>query len=323
MPHTTTLLGGALTVSVVGLGCNNLGRSHTATESQAGTDRVIHAAIDAGVTLFDVADMYGNPAGLSEERLGAALVGRRDDVVVATKFGHPRTDIAALRGLGPTGSRRYVERALDDSLRRLGTDRIDLYQIHFPDEQTRIEDTVEVLARAVAAGKVLHLGHSNFDAAQMRAAQHAASALGTRFISAQNEYSLLERGAEAEVLPEVRAEGMGLLPYFPLANGLLTGKYARDAHPSDGRLTVAKPQLLDAADWTTLERYRALCEDHGITMLQASIGWLLHQQGVASVIAGATRPEQIEQNVAAGDVAMSSELVSAIGALFKPAGNEH
>jgi len=289
-----------LVVSSVGLGCNNFGRAGTATETQEGTDAVVHAALDAGVTLLDTADMYGGTPGLSEQMLGKAVKGRRDEVVLATKFG---LDMQGTNGpdWGVRGSRRYVRLAVESSLRRLGTDRIDLYQMHAPDPVTPIEETLSVLDDLVREGKVRYIGHSNFAGWQIAEAKFTAAIAGTTaFVSAQDEYSPLARGVEAEVLPAVRAYGIGFLPYFPLYNGLLSGKYTRADAPADGRLTRLKPEVLAKAPWDVLEEYQRFCDERGVTMLQATFAWLLAQPGLSSVIAGATKPEQIVQNVEAG-----------------------
>ena len=286
-----------LVVSSVGLGCNNFGRAGTATETQEGTDAVVHAALDAGVTLLDTADMYGGTPGLSEQMLGKAVKGRRDEVVLATKFG---LDMQGTNGpdWGVRGSRRYVRLAVESSLRRLGTDRIDLYQMHAPDPVTPIEETLSVLDDLVREGKVRYIGHSNFAGWQIAEAEFTAAIAGTTaFVSAQDEYSPLARGVEAEVLPAVRAYGIGFLPYFPLYNGLLSGKYTRADAPADGRLTRLKPEVLAKAPWDVLEEYQRFCDERGVTMLQATFAWLLAQPGLSSVIAGATKPEQIVQNV--------------------------
>ncbi len=289
-----------LVVSTVGLGCNNFGRRGTASESQEGTDAVVRAALDAGVTLFDTADVYGGAPGMSEEMLGRSIAGRRDEVVLATKFG---MDMQGANGpdWGVRGSRRYVRLAVESSLRRLGTDWIDLYQMHRPDDVTPIEETLSVLDDLVREGKIRYVGHSNFAGWQIAEAELTASIAGTTpFVSAQDEYSPLARQVEAEVLPAVRAYALGFLPYFPLSNGLLTGKYTRSGGPSDGRLTTSKPQLLADAPWEVLEDYQRFCDERGVTMLQATFAWLLAQPGLSSVIAGATKPEQITQNVEAG-----------------------
>ncbi|OII35152.1 aldo/keto reductase [Curtobacterium sp. MMLR14_010] len=296
-----------LVVSTVGLGCNNFGRPGTVTETQEGTDAVVHAALDAGVTLLDTADMYGGTPGQSETMLGAAIAGRRDEVVLATKFG---LDMGGVNGpdWGVRGSRRYVRLAVESSLRRLGTDWIDLYQMHRPDSVTPIEETLSVLDDLVREGKIRYVGHSNFAGWQIAEAELTASIAGTTaFVSAQNEYSPLSRDVEAEVLPAVRAYALGFLPFFPLYNGLLSGKYTRGDRPQDGRLTRLKPELLDSAPWDVLEEYQHFCDERGVTMLQATFAWLLAQPGLTSVIAGATRPEQITQNVDAGTAWVPSE----------------
>ena len=288
-----------LLVSTVGLGCNNFGRPKTLTETQEGTDAVIHAAIDAGVTLFDTADIYGGHRGLSETLMGNSLRGRRDEIVLATKFG---LDMAGENGpdWGARTSRRYIRIAVESSLRRLQTDYIDLYQLHQPDGITPIDETLSALDDLVRDGKVRYLGHSNLAGWQIAEAEYAARMLGaTKFVSAQDEYSLLARGVEHEVLPAVRAYGLGFLPYFPLYNGLFTGKFSRDGGPADSRIMHTRPQVLDAVPWDAYDRYAAFCAERDITMLEATFGWLLAQPNLTSVIAGATTPEQIRQNAAA------------------------
>ena len=289
-----------LRVSAVGLGGNNFGRAGTATETQEGTDAVVAAALDAGVTFIDTADVYGREYGLSETLLGAALRGHRDGVVIATKFGHSGIP-SPLPAWGAGGSRRYIRLAVEGSLRRLQTDWIDLYQLHTPDPGTPIEETLAALDELVREGKVRYIGHSNLSGWQLAEAELVARELGvTRFISAQNEYSLLARGAEAEVLPAARHFGVGFLPYFPLQNGLLTGKFRRDETPADTRIMRQRRYLVEQAPWDVLDRYRSFAEERGITMLEATFGWLLAQPALASVIAGTTKPEQIRQNAAAG-----------------------
>jgi aryl-alcohol dehydrogenase-like predicted oxidoreductase len=285
-----------LIVSTIGLGCNNFGRANTASESQEGTDAVINAAIDAGVTLFDTADIYGSERGLSETRMGHALKGRRHEIVLATKFG---MDMAGANGpdWGARGSRRYVRLAVEASLRRLQTDWIDLYQLHLPDPNTPIEETLSVLDDLITEGKVRYIGHSNLSGWQIADAEYRAALGGhPKFISAQNEYSLLVRDAEAEVLPAVNHYGLGFLPFFPLYNGLFTGKFTRSGGPADSRIMTIRPHLLAGAPWDTMEKYEAFCHDRGITMLAATLAWLLAQPGLTSVIAGATKAEQIVQN---------------------------
>jgi aryl-alcohol dehydrogenase-like predicted oxidoreductase len=287
-----------LTVSVVGLGCNNLGRGLDV----AGTRKVVDAALDAGVTLLDVADTYGGHPGQSEEILGEVLGSRRDDVVLATKFG---MDMHGANGpdWGARGSRRYARRAVEASLRRLRTDHLDLYQYHRPDGITPIEETLAALDELVTDGKVRYVGSSNFAGWQVAQADHVATGLGAeRFVSAQNEYNLLDRAVEAELVPACLAYGVGLLPFFPLANGLLTGKYARDEPPPAGtRIGDRKRDLHASAPWDVLDRLAAYAADRGLAMIDVAIGGLGAQPAVASVIAGATSPEQIRANARAGD----------------------
>jgi aryl-alcohol dehydrogenase-like predicted oxidoreductase len=299
-PQLRRLGNSGLAVSATGLGCNNLGRPNTVTQTLEGTQAVIDAAVDAGITLFDVADIYGSPQGRSEELLGAALGKRRADVVVATKFG---MDMHGVNGpdFGARGSRRYVRRAVEESLRRLQTDWIDLYQFHQPDPLTPIEETIAALDELVAEGKVRYIGHSNFAGWQLAdAAWRARVDHRTPFISAQNEYSLLNRYLEDELLPAAREFGLGVLPFFPLANGLLSGKYTRTDAPTGSRLQAIKPQLLDTAPWDTLEALQSFADERGVSMLQVAFGWLLAQEPVTAVIAGATTPEQIRANADAG-----------------------
>jgi aryl-alcohol dehydrogenase-like predicted oxidoreductase len=288
-----------LTVSVVGLGCNNLGRANTATESQEGTDAVVHAALEAGVTLFDVADTYGREPGLSETMLGKALAGRRDDAIVATKFGMDMRG-ANGRDFGARGSRRYIIRAAEASLRRLGTDWIDLYQFHTPDPLTPIDETLDALDHLVASGKVRYIGHSNRAGWQIAEAEFVARGRGgSRFISTQNHYNLLDRRAELEITPAAEAYGLGVLPYFPLANGLLTGKYAPGRAPDGSRLSHTRTNLVNDADWDQLGKFSAFAAGRGLSEVQVAFSWLAAQPSVSSVIAGATRPEQVRENAAA------------------------
>ncbi|MGH1523367.1 aldo/keto reductase [Leifsonia sp. L25] len=294
-----TLGDSGLIVSTIGLGCNNFGRAGTATETQAGTDAVIDAAIDAGVTFFDTADIYGKERGLSESLMGVSLQGKRDRIVLATKFG---MDMAGANGpdWGVRGSRRYIRLAVESSLRRLRTDWIDLYQLHRPDPVTPIDETLATLDDLIAEGKIRYVGHSNLAGWQIAEAEFTARLAGhPKFISSQNEYSLLARGAEREVLPAVNAYGLGFLPFFPLYNGLFTGKFSRQGGPADSRMMTARKHLLDDAPWDAIEQYQAFCDERGVTMLQATFAWLLAQPGLTSVIAGATRPEQIVANAEA------------------------
>jgi aryl-alcohol dehydrogenase-like predicted oxidoreductase len=306
-----------LRVSVVGLGCNNLGRPGTRTENQQGASAVVHAALDAGVTFFDTADIYGASYGLSERLLGEALRGRRDEAIIATKFGHQSFE-SPLAEHGPRGGRAYIRAAVEGSLERLQTDRIDLYQLHTPDPVTPIEETLGALDELVREGKVRAIGHSNLDGAAIRAADDAAIALGgAHFVSAQNEYSLLARGVERDVLPAVRERGLGFLPYFPLANGLFTGKFSRTERPADSRIARQRPHVADDAPWDAIEAFERFAAERGIGILEATFGWLLARPELSSVIAGATRPEQIEANARAGSAwRPSPDEVAAIDALF-------
>ena len=318
---TYTRLGtSGLVVSRVGLGCNNLGRSGTVTLEQEGTDAVVHAALDAGITLFDTADTYGVTPGLSEERLGKALGSRRDEVVVATKFG---MDMRGANGpdFGARGSRRYIVTAAEASLRRLGTDHIDLYQFHTPDPLTPVEETLAALDTLVTSGKVRYIGHSNRAGWQIAEAEFLARELGTeRFISAQNHYNLLDRRAELEVLPAARAYGLGVLPYFPLANGLLTGKYSDGAAPEGSRLSHSRQEYLEGADLPKLKAFGDFAAARELPEVQVAFGWLLAQDPVASVIAGATRPEQITQNAASVDWEPRDEDLAELDELFPAPG---
>ncbi|MDQ1581783.1 MAG: 1-deoxyxylulose-5-phosphate synthase [Microbacteriaceae bacterium] len=309
-----------LIVSTIGLGCNNFGRIGTATESQEGTNAVIDAAIGAGVTLFDTADIYGAERGLSETLMGNALRGERGSIVLATKFG---MDMAGTNGpdWNARGSRRYVRLAVEASLRRLQTDWIDLYQLHQPDPNTPIEETLATLDDLIAEGKVRYIGHSNLAGWQIADAEYTARLHGhPKFISAQNEYSLLVRDAEKEVLPAVQAYGLGFLPFFPLYNGLFTGKFSREGGPADSRIMMIRRHLADNAPWDTIDRYQAFCEERGVSMLEATFAWLLAQPGLSSVIAGATKPEQIIQNADAATAWKPSDAeIAEISSLFAPA----
>jgi aryl-alcohol dehydrogenase-like predicted oxidoreductase len=279
-----------LQVTVVGLGCNNFGGRIDEAASRA----VIDAALDAGVTFFDTADVYGNRGG-SEEIVGRALEGRRDRVVLATKFGHDLGDGETARGARP-----YVRRAIEASLRRLRTDRIDLYQYHRPDGVTPLDETLGALHELVQEGKVRAIGSSNFTAAMVEEAHAAARDRGlTPFASEQSEYSWLKRGAEDELLPACERLGVGFIPYFPLASGILTGKYRKGEPAPEG--TRLHGREIQDGHLDTVERLRAYADERGISLLDVAIGGLAAQPGVASVITGATRPEQIRANAAAGD----------------------
>jgi aryl-alcohol dehydrogenase-like predicted oxidoreductase len=285
-----------LTVSTVGLGCNNFGRRLDA----ARTDAVVNAAVDAGITLFDTADVYHGEHGFSEELLGKALGDRRDEVVIATKFGG---DMHGANGpdWGVRGSRRYIRKAVESSLQRLGTDWIDLYQLHVPDPVTPIEETLAALTELVAEGKVRYIGSSQFAAWQVVDADWAARTAGLEhFVSAQNRYSLLDREVEDELAPACEHLGLGILPFFPLSSGLLTGKYKRGETPPDGSRLATQPERLAHADFDKIEALETFAAERDLSLIDVAIGGLAAQPTVASVIAGATTPEQIAQNVAAG-----------------------
>jgi aryl-alcohol dehydrogenase-like predicted oxidoreductase len=288
-----------LAVSVVGLGCNNLGRPGTATELLAGARAVVDAALDVGINFFDVADVYGAPRGRSEELLGQSLSGKRDRAVIATKFG---VDMQGANGpdFGSRAARGSVRRAVESSLRRLGTDWIDLYQLHRPDPSTPIEETLSVLDALIAEGKIRYVGHCNLAAWQVADAAWAAEHHGLAApISAQNHYSLLEREAEREIAPACAHYRIGLLPYFPLANGLLTGKYSADSPPPPGSRLAGRDQLLANAPWERINRLSSFAEQRKLSMVTLALGWLAAQPVVGSVIAGATTPEQVIGNASA------------------------
>ena len=283
-----------LMVSAVGVGCNAFGR-------RVGLDAVrgiVDAADDAGVTLLDTSDSYG--IGQSEELIGVALEGRRDRFVVATKFG---SDMAGTNGAdhGARGSRGYVRRAVEASLRRLRTDRIDLYQLHFPDPVTPIEETLSVLTDLVREGKVRYLGCSNAAAWQVAHWDWTARTSGLeRFVSVQNHYSLLERSVEDEVVPAAERFGLGVLPYFPLEHGLLTGKYRRGQEPPDGSRARSGPApWLESADWDRIEALEKYAEARGLSLLDVAVAGLAAQPGVSCVISGATSADQVRANAAA------------------------
>ena len=284
-----------LAVSTVGLGCNNFG----ARMADEDVPAVVDTAIDAGITLFDTADVYGNLGG-SETLLGQALGTRRSEVIIATKFGG---DMQGVNGpdWGVRGSRRYIRLAVEASLRRLGTDWIDLYQLHTPDPKTPIEETLAALSELVSEGKVRYLGSSNLTGWQVIDADWTARSSGSEpFISAQNEYSWLDRSAEKELVPALEHTGQSLLPYFPLARGLLTGKYRRGESAPLGTRLVRQSEVLQRADFDTVEALQAFADERGISMLQLAIGGLAALPTVGSVIAGATSVDQVRQNAAAG-----------------------
>jgi aryl-alcohol dehydrogenase-like predicted oxidoreductase len=293
----------ALEVSVVGLGGNNFG----GRIDFAASERVVHKAIALGVNFIDTADSYGNRGG-SEEELGRILGDKRKAIVLATKFGLPMDDTGTLRG----ASRRYIMQAVEASLKRLRTDWIDLYQLHRPDPQTPIEETLRALDDLVRQGKARFIGCSNLSAQQVIAAQDTARQHGlAAFVSCQDEYSLLERDIERELIPAAKARGMSILPYFPLASGLLTGKYRRSAALPAGSRLARNPrhaqEFISERNWRIIDELAAFAAGHGRSMLDLAFSWLLHDAVVASVIAGATTPEQVEQNVAAAGWTLSAE----------------
>ncbi|WP_329236540.1 aldo/keto reductase [Actinoallomurus sp. NBC_01490] len=309
-----TLGDSGLRVSVVGLGCNNIGGRIDA----ARTREVVDAAIDEGVTLFDTAESYGAPPGTSEELLGEALAGRRDKVVLATKFGSRgnRPDDGRGEARGALGGRSYIRRAVEGSLRRLRTDHIDLYQYHFPDGVTPIEETLDALTELVREGKVGYIGSSNFAGWQIAEAAHVARERGcASFVSAQNHWSLLDRSAEREVVPAALHYGVGVLPYFPLAHGLLTGKVRRGQEPPAGSRLAERSHLITPERLDRVEALTSWAGEHGRSVLDVAIGALAALPGCGSVIAGATRPEQVRANVAAGDWEPTAEELAEITAL--------
>ena len=300
---------GSLSASVIGLGCNNFG----GRLDEAATKRVLDAAIDNGVTFLDTADVYGGTN--SETFMGRVLAGRRDQVVLATKFG------SALGTEVPGGaSPAYVKSAVESSLLRLRTDRIDLYQLHRPDPQVPIAETLGALAELVASGSVLEIGCSNFSAAQLDEAEAAAAATGgPRFVSVQNEYSLLKRAPEAEVLPACERLGIGFLPYFPLFSGLLTGKYRRDVPLPTGTRIVGNPRWeahLTTANYDLIERLSDYAAANGMELLDLAFAWLLAKPAVASVIAGAMSAEQVARNAKAGSHQLTQAQVAEVDALL-------
>jgi len=291
-----------LRVSLVGLGCNNFG----GRLDVAATRKVVDRAIDAGVTLFDTADSYGNRGG-SETLLGQVLGARRNDIVLATKFSSPMNDAQTLKG----ASRRYVMRAVEASLTRLKTDWIDLYQLHWPDPLTPMEETLRALDDLVRQGKVRYVGCSNLSAWEIADAAWISRHNGlTPFVSAQNEYSLLVREESTPLLPVLDHYGMGLLPYFPLAGGFLTGKYHRGEPLPAGRLQTVKTmadRFLTDRNWTLVEGLDAFARARGRTLIELAFGWLASHRAVCSVIAGASTPEQIDANIAAAQWQLSAE----------------
>jgi aryl-alcohol dehydrogenase-like predicted oxidoreductase len=306
-----------LAVSVVGMGTNNFGLKLDMQQCR----EVVHASLDEGITLFDTADSYG----ASEQRLGELLEGQRDDVIIATKFG---SNVRAVAG-GPDngadwqarGARRYIRRAVEGSLRRLRTDWIDLYQLHLPDPLTPIEETLSTLSDVVREGKIRYLGHSNFTAWMTADADWTARTRGLeRFISAQNRYNLLDRDVEAELIPAMLRYGIGMLPYAPLAGGLLSGKYRRgQAPPPDSRVAVwHRESMLTDENFDRIEALEEFAKRAGISVLEVAIGGLAAKPTVASVIAGATSAEQVKANVLAGQWRPSTAEQTELDEITKP-----
>ena len=302
-----------LRVSAVGLGCNNFGGRLDVDQTRL----VVDAALDAGITFFDTADRYGGFGG-SETQLGQVLGLRRQNIVLATKFG------GAMSADGPRmgGSRKWIVQAVEDSLKRLQTEWIDLYQLHFPDPLTPIEETLRAMDDLISSGKVRYIGCSNLRPWELVEASFTAEIANTNaFISAQEEYSVLKRGIEADLLPAARRYGLGILPYYPLANGLLTGKYQRDQMPDGARLTVnpayGEHAYINDENWAKVEKLRAFCDAHGRSLLELAFGWLLAEPLVASVIAGATKPEQARANVAAAGWVLTAEDMTAVAKIVE------
>ena len=301
-----------LRVSVVGLGCNNFGMRIDADAAKV----VVDKALDLGVNFFDTAEMYG--MGASEEMLGAALGDRRGDVMIATKFGMPGPDMTS-RG---SGSREYITSALEKSLGRLGTDYIDLYMVHFPDPDTPAAETAGVLDDLVKEGKIRHAGISNVSAEQIAEAKQVTESNGLApYVSVENEWSLVERAIEGEVAPASLQCGYGILPYFPLAGGFLTGKYRQNEEMPDGSrfkegmLAGLAGKYVNDRNWGILQAAEEYASANGHSVLELAMSWLLSREGVPSVISGATRPDQVESNVAAASWTLSDDDVAAIDAL--------
>ena len=307
-----TLGDSGLLVSVVGLGCNNFGGRIDLQRTRA----VVDAAIDAGITLFDTAEMYGKDGG-SELALGEVLAGRRDKAVLATKFGHQKVDMGYGPAAGAKGGRGYIRLAVEKSLRRLRTDYIDLYQLHTPDPLTPIEETIAALDELVAEGKVRYIGHSNLSGWQLADAAHK-SAARTPFISAQNQWSLVDRDVEAEVVPAAVHFGLGVLPYFPLANGMLTGKVRRGRELPAGSRIATRSHLVTDEKLETVEALVEWGAERGVSILEIAIGGLAAQPGCASVIAGATSAEQILANAAAGEWEPTREELAELDKISPP-----
>lgn len=311
LPTRTLGPGGALQVSVVGIGCNNFGRRL----DEDGTRAVVDAALRHGITLFDTADIYGG-GGASERLLGLALEGHRSDAVIATKWGMDMSGAGGYPDV-PAGSREYIRHAVEQSLSRLRIDSIDLYQYHRPDGVTPIEDTLRALHELVEEGLVTAIGASNFSAEQLDQAAAVAEREGlTPFVSLQNQYSLLEREIEAEVTPACERLGLGILPFFPLANGLLTGKYRRGEPAPEGTRLHGREEIADERTFDQIEALVAYAAERDLTPVEVAIGGLAAQPAVASVIAGATKPEQVESNARAAHWQPSEADIAALNEIF-------
>jgi aryl-alcohol dehydrogenase-like predicted oxidoreductase len=300
-----------LLASVIGLGCLNLGGRLDLDSGRA----VVDAALDHGITQFDTADIYGGE-GASESVLGELLAGRRDQVVLATKFGHPSFDMGYGPAAGAKGGRAYVRRAVEGSLRRLRTDHIDLYQLHMPDPATPMLETLAALHELVMDGKVRYLGHSNLSGWQVAEADHLAREHGlTPFVSAQNHWSLLERQVEADLVPAAEHYGVGVIPYYPLAEGMLTGKVRHGEPLPDGTRIAARNHLVTEDKLDRVDQLARWGKAHGHSLLEMAIGWLAAQPSVGSVIAGATTPEQVKANSEAASWQPTPDEIAAIDQL--------
>jgi aryl-alcohol dehydrogenase-like predicted oxidoreductase len=303
-----------LLVSVVGLGCNNFGGRIDVDATRA----VVDAALDVGITLFDTADIYGESGG-SESALGEVLGRRRDQVVLATKFGHQDRDMGYGPAAGAKGGRAYIRRAVEESLRRLRTDHIDLYQLHTPDPRTPVAETLAALHELVIEGKVRYLGHSNLSGWQLAEAAHLARELGcTPFVSAQNHWSLLDREIEADLVPAAAHYGVGVLPFFPLAQGLLTGKVRRGEPIAAGTRLASRAELVTEQRLDRVEALARWAEEHGRSLLEVAIGGLAARPVVGSVIAGATKPEQVRANACAGEWEPTAAELAALDEIVPP-----
>lgn len=303
-------------VSVVGFGANNLGRKGAPTEDVEGATRAVRHALDLGINFFDCADCYGKTPGLAETYLGKALGKDRDKAVVVTKFG---MDMQGVNGedYGARGSRSYIMKAVESSLKRLNTDYIDLLYYHSPDGITPIEETLSALDALIKQGKVRYIGSSNFAGWQIADAAHTAADMGVEpFIACENHYNLIDRRAELEVIPAAEHFNLGVIPYFPLANGLLTGKYAKGSAPTGSRLSHTKQDLLDKTDFDQLNRFADFAKERDLTPVQVAFSWLASRPQVSSVIAGATTPEQLEDNATAVCWWPTPEDEAALGKIF-------